>query len=102
MTPAKIELWFSSRKDANAIAKISPKYLARSPVSILIATKFMGDPPHRASGAVRFRLGDRQPSRTRLGRQLGWARVDRQGAKRRRQTACDQPAKTNPKRVHRR
>src|SRR5262249_54905657 len=48
-TPAKIELWFSSRKDAKAIAKISPRYLARSPISILTATKFMSPSPCRAS-----------------------------------------------------
>src|SRR5262249_2486644 len=40
--PAKIEVWFSSRKVQNAIATTRPKYLARSPVSIRSATKFMG------------------------------------------------------------
>src|SRR5215471_7710040 len=40
MIPAKIELWFSRRNVEKAIAKISPIYFARSPVSILRATKF--------------------------------------------------------------
>src|SRR5262245_23411450 len=39
--PAKMELWFSSRKVQKAIVKTSPRYLARSPVSILSATKFI-------------------------------------------------------------
>jgi hypothetical protein len=39
--PAKIEVWFSSRKVENAMAKISARYLARSPVNILSAMKFM-------------------------------------------------------------
>ena len=39
--PAKIEVWFSSRKVQKAIVKMKPRYLARSPVSILRATKFM-------------------------------------------------------------
>ena len=38
---AKIEVWFSSRNVQNAMAKTRPKYLARSPVSIRSATKFM-------------------------------------------------------------
>src|SRR5262249_32930241 len=44
-----MELWFSSRNDAKAIAKINPRYLARSPVNILIATKFMGRSPYPAA-----------------------------------------------------
>src|SRR6266566_3838553 len=39
---AKIEVWFSSRNVQNAIAKTRPKYLARSPVSMRKATKFIG------------------------------------------------------------
>jgi hypothetical protein len=42
---AKIDVWFSSRKVQNAMAKINPRYLARSPVNILKATKFTLDPP---------------------------------------------------------
>src|SRR5258708_34990574 len=38
---AKIDVWFSSRKVQKAIAKISPRYLARSPVNIFHAIKFM-------------------------------------------------------------
>src|SRR5262245_50611839 len=41
MTLAKIEVWFSSRKVQKAMANTRPKYLARSPVSIRRATKFM-------------------------------------------------------------
>src|SRR6266436_5218657 len=41
---AKIDVWFSSRKVQKAMAKISPRYLARSPVNILRATKFMTQP----------------------------------------------------------
>src|ERR1700745_3481307 len=41
---AKIDVWFSSRKVQKAMAKISPRYLARSPVNILNATKFMTYP----------------------------------------------------------
>src|SRR4029434_10404126 len=41
MIDAKIEVWFSRRKVEKAIAKISPRYFARSCVSILSATKFM-------------------------------------------------------------
>jgi len=36
-----MEVWFSSRKVEKAMAKISPRYLARSPVNILRAMKFM-------------------------------------------------------------
>jgi hypothetical protein len=32
--PAKIEVWFSRRNVENAMAKISPRYFARSPMSI--------------------------------------------------------------------
>src|SRR6266568_5610330 len=39
---AKMEVWFSSRNVQNAIAKTRPKYLARSPVSMRMATKFIG------------------------------------------------------------
>ena len=35
---AKIDVWFSRRNVQKAIAKTSPKYFARSPVSIRIAT----------------------------------------------------------------
>src|SRR5260370_41871041 len=42
---AKIDVWFSSRKVQNAMAKINPRYLARSPVNILKATKFTVEPP---------------------------------------------------------
>src|SRR5215470_8877200 len=42
---AKIDVWFSSRKVQKAMAKINPRYLARSPVNILRATKFTLDPP---------------------------------------------------------
>src|SRR5438093_8127303 len=42
---AKIDVWFSSRKVQKAMAKINPRYLARSPVSILRATKFTVEPP---------------------------------------------------------
>jgi hypothetical protein len=38
---AKIEVWFSSRNVQKAIANTRPKYLARSPVSMRSATKFM-------------------------------------------------------------
>src|SRR5215475_945990 len=41
---AKIDVWFSSRKVQKAMAKINPRYLARSPVNILRATKFMTQP----------------------------------------------------------
>src|SRR5260370_20879197 len=41
---AKIDVWFSSRKVQKAMAKINPRYLARSPVNILSATKFMTQP----------------------------------------------------------
>ena len=44
MMPAKIEAWCAIRKEENAMAKIRPKYLARSPVSILSATKFTKPP----------------------------------------------------------
>ena len=37
----KIEVWFSSRNVQKAIAKTRPKYLARSPVSMRSAMKFM-------------------------------------------------------------
>src|SRR5215510_3669421 len=39
--PAKMDVWFSNRNVQKAMVKISPRYLARSPVSILSATKFM-------------------------------------------------------------
>src|SRR6516225_1618664 len=42
---AKIDVWFSSRKVQKAMAKINPRYLARSPVNILRATKFTLDRP---------------------------------------------------------
>src|SRR5713101_2632299 len=42
---AKIDVWFSSRKVQKAMAKINPRYLARSPVNILRATKFTVEPP---------------------------------------------------------
>src|SRR4029077_11767736 len=38
---AKIDVCFSSRKVQKEIAKISPRYLARSPVNIFHAIKFM-------------------------------------------------------------
>src|SRR5207249_11226666 len=38
---AKMEVWFSRRKVQKAMANTRPKYLARSPVSIRRATKFM-------------------------------------------------------------
>src|SRR5260370_15294975 len=41
MMLAKIEVWFSRRKVQKAMANTRPKYLARSPVSIRSATKFM-------------------------------------------------------------
>src|SRR5260370_39501012 len=41
---AKIDVWFSRRKVQKAMAKISPRYLARSPVNIRNATKFMTEP----------------------------------------------------------
>src|SRR5260370_38298656 len=41
---AKIDVWFFSRTVQKAMAKISPRYLARSPVNILNATKFMTQP----------------------------------------------------------
>src|SRR5258707_5993603 len=41
MMLAKIEVWFSRRKVQKAMANTRPKYLARSPVSIRRATKFM-------------------------------------------------------------
>src|SRR6266542_888813 len=39
--PAKMDVWFCSRNVQKAMVKIRPRYLARSPVSILRATKFM-------------------------------------------------------------
>src|SRR5499426_3605339 len=39
--PAKMDVWFSNRNVQKAMVKIRPRYLARSPVSILSATKFM-------------------------------------------------------------
>src|SRR5262249_9513632 len=39
--PAKIDVWFSSRNVQKAMVKIRPRYLARSPVSIFSATKFI-------------------------------------------------------------
>src|SRR5712692_7466370 len=42
MMDANIEVWFSRRKVEKAIAKINPRYFARSCVSIFRATKFMG------------------------------------------------------------
>src|SRR5215471_8149906 len=41
---AKIDVWFSRRKVQKAMAKISPRYLARSPVNIFSATKFITAP----------------------------------------------------------
>src|SRR5258707_14916153 len=41
---AKIDVWFSSRKVQKAMEKINPRYLERSPVNILSATKFMTQP----------------------------------------------------------
>src|SRR5215472_13759071 len=41
---AKIDVWFSNRKVQKAMAKISPRYLARSPVNIFSATKFIRAP----------------------------------------------------------
>src|SRR5215813_5434730 len=56
---AKIDVWFSSRKVQKAIAKINPRYLARSPVNILRATKFTVDPPSLPfiDGEVRDLIG---------------------------------------------
>src|SRR5262249_50043937 len=45
MMPTKIELWWDIRKVENAMAKIRPRYLARSPVNICQATKFIPAPP---------------------------------------------------------
>jgi hypothetical protein len=42
---AKIALWFSSRNVQNAMANTNPKYLARSPVSMRSATKFIAAAP---------------------------------------------------------
>jgi hypothetical protein len=53
-----MEVWFSSRKVQKAMAKIRPKYLARSPVSIRKAMKFKAEPP--------FRVRRRAPCYTRL------------------------------------
>src|SRR5215831_12912575 len=39
--PAKIEVWFSSRNVQKAMVKMRPRYLARSPVNILSAMKFI-------------------------------------------------------------
>jgi hypothetical protein len=41
---AKMEVWFSRRNVQKAMAKTSPKYFDRSPVSIRSATKFMCAP----------------------------------------------------------
>jgi hypothetical protein len=41
---AKIDVWFSNKKVQKAIAKISPRYLARSPVNIFSAIKFIKAP----------------------------------------------------------
>src|SRR6266568_773191 len=51
---AKIDVWFSSRKVQKAMAKINPRYLARSPVNILSATKFMYPTPSK-SRSLRYR-----------------------------------------------
>jgi hypothetical protein len=49
---AKMDVWFSRRKVQKAMAKTRPKYLARSPVSIRRATKFMRHLCDRAETAV--------------------------------------------------
>src|ERR1017187_7895100 len=41
MMPAKMELWCDIRNVEKATAKMRPRYLARSPMSICSATKFM-------------------------------------------------------------
>src|SRR5215472_12592616 len=46
MMPMKMPTWLARRNDAKAIAKIRPKYLARSATSILSATKFMATSLH--------------------------------------------------------
>src|SRR5262249_5749053 len=45
--PAKMDVWFSRRNVQKAMVKTRPRYLARSPVSILSATKFIRRPPNR-------------------------------------------------------
>src|SRR5215468_3058903 len=54
MILAKIELWFSRRNVEKAMAKISPIYFARSPVSILSATKFTESLPSRGQRATSY------------------------------------------------
>src|SRR5688572_26233529 len=52
---AKMEVWFSSRNVQKAMAKTRPKYLARSPVSMRSAMKFVGrgsSSPVAVSGVI--------------------------------------------------
>src|SRR5262245_16140987 len=64
MMLAKIEVWFSSRKVQKAMANTRPKYLARSPVSIRRATKFMshlcGRPRHHQGIHVNTSFGPKK------------------------------------------
>src|SRR6516225_5185988 len=60
MMPMKMPTWLARRNDAKAIAKIRPKYLARSATSILRATKFMATslhPTRAASGSAVLTVG---------------------------------------------
>src|SRR5260370_4066695 len=56
MMLAKIEVWFSRRKVQKAMANTRPKYLARSPVSIRRATKFMRHLCGRTRDHMRLRV----------------------------------------------
>src|SRR5262245_38241108 len=79
---AKIEVWFSSRNVQKAIAKTKPKYLARSPVSMRRATKFMAVPLRARGGLQRRRArpegpeGEHHHSREHAGRRRPDARPE--------------------------
>src|SRR5262249_44648503 len=55
--PAKIDTCCAMRKELKAIAKTRPRYLARSPVSMRTATKFIAPPPAGRVRGAGFRCG---------------------------------------------
>src|SRR5262249_37749426 len=61
---AKIDVWFSSRNVQKAIANTSPKYLARSPVSMRKATKFIGPPPEFSDDIYHLILAKKSPPKS--------------------------------------
>src|SRR5436309_748796 len=55
MIPANIEDWCAISNEENAMAKIRPRYLARSPVSIFRATKFIEPPLSKQRSSIEHR-----------------------------------------------